>query len=332
LADKCSNIFEEIGNISKDLREGIILGSTEAAFRVLEELKKTSIECKDRYLEYLVKAIPEFIEARPTSLIMKNLIREYLIEFLKVAKERSVNEAIETSNKILEDIFTKVKKIKDSVAKVGSKRVIEGSSILVHSYSSTIINLLKLAHDSGKNFKVYVTESRPIGEGVITAGALSDLGIETTLIVDSAVRYVMKKITDVFFGADAVAANGAVVNKVGTSAIALSAKEARVRTYVVAGTYKFGLETVFGELVAGKILSKATLIIPKDRINELAGRVLVRAPVFDVTPPEYIDAIITELGLIAPQAIPLVIKEIYGWPPKVVKIEELLSEVRRYAS
>ncbi len=330
---ECSNIFDNIEKISKDLREGNILGSTEAALTIMNECRKASKICEPRkYVKYLLRAIPQFLSARPTSLIMKNFIREYLTRFTETINESGIKEATKSTPALIDFIQSKVNEIKNAVALAGSKRVVDGATVLIHSYSTTLIKLLKIARDSGRDFQVYVTESRPIGEGMVTASQLSKLGIETTLIVDSAVRYVMKRITDVFFSADAVAANGAVVNKVGTSAIALAAKEARVRTYVVAGTYKFGLETVFGELVEGVVLSKASLIIPDQELNSLAGRVLVRAPIFDVTPPEYIDAIITELGLIAPQAVPLVIKEIFGWPPKVINIEDLLKEVSKSAA
>ncbi len=329
----CSNIFGNIEKISKDLRDGSILGSTEAAFTVMNEFRKASKTCEPKkYVKYLVRAAPQFLSARPTSLVMKNFIREYLVKFTEVINDLGVERAAQSTTDMIDSIRSKVNEIKNAVALAGSKRVVDGATILVHSYSSTLIKLLKTARDSGRNFQVYVTESRPIGEGKVTASQLSKLGIETTLIVDSAVRYVMKRITDVFFSADAVAANGAVVNKVGTSAIALAAKEARVRTYVVAGTYKFGLETVFGELVESVVLSNASLIIPPENLSPLVGRVLVRAPIFDVTPPEYIDAIITELGLIAPQAVPLVIKEIFGWPPKVTGINYLLKEVAKHAA
>lgn len=313
--------------MAEDLLKGRILGSTEAALAVLSELKSASEVCGSKYIKYLKEAVPAFISARPTSLVMKNLLRKYLIKFVNVYKSKGPEEAIGITPAIIQEIVDEVDIIKDAVASLGSKRITDGDTILTHSYSSTIIRLFQKALNEGKKFKVIITESRPIGEGKEAASKISKLGIDTTLIVDSAVRFIMKKVNKVFVSADAVAANGAVVNKVGTSAIALAAKEARVRTYVTAGTYRLGLETVFGELIEGVLLSEAELIIPKERLPELTGKVLVRAPIFDVTPPEYIDAIITEMGLIAPQAIPLVIKEIYGWPPHIVDLETLLLEV-----
>jgi len=76
------------------------------------------------------------------------------------------------------------------------------------------------------------------------------------------------------------------------------------------------------------LLYNPDAIIPKEWLNKLSSRVRTKAPLFDVTPPEYIDAIITEVGLLAPQAIPILIKEVYGWPPKIIDINELINEVR----
>ncbi|MGC8970516.1 MAG: hypothetical protein ACP5LG_08230, partial [Conexivisphaera sp.] len=70
-------------------------------------------------------------------------------------------------------------------------------------------------------------------------------------------------------------------------------------------------------------------IAPVRRMAGLVGRAIVRAPIFDVTPAEYIDAIITEKGVTAPQAIPLLVRDVYGWPPRVPGVQELLEEVGR---
>jgi len=314
--------------LASDLRHGRILGSTEAAYAALSFLSDAVKTCGNDFIRYLPTWVETIIEARPTSMVMSNLIREFLTRFIKKAKEDGVSAAVEEAPRIIDSIYDEIELTKKVVARVGAKRIVNGDVILTHSYSTSVIRIFEEALREGKNFSVYVTESRPLGEGLVSAEKIAKMGIDTTLIVDSAVRFVMKRISKVIVGADAVAANGAIVNKAGTSAIALAAKEARTRVLVAAGTYKFGIETVFGELIEGIILNDPELIIPPDRMGELAGKVIVREPVFDVTPPEYIDAIITEHGLIAPQAVPILIKEKYGLPPKVKSIKELIREVR----
>jgi len=131
------------------------------------------------------------------------------------------------------------------------------------------------------------------------------------LIVDSAVRYFMNDVDKVIVGADAVAANGAVVNKIGTSTIALVAKEARTPLYVATETYKFDPETSIGELVTIEERDSSE-VAPKKGISDLKT-VTVRNPAFDITPPEYIDLIITEKGIIPPQAAISVIQQEFGW-------------------
>ena len=326
----CPEVVDESNKLCEGLRSGKILGSTEAACRALDTIVLASNKCGKYFNEYLLEWIPKIIESRPSSQVLINLLRKFLEMYVGILRDKGYDEAIASVPEIVCSIKDEISRVKESIAILGSRRIIDGDVILTHSYSSTVIQLLKKALERGIKFRVIVTESRPIGEGLVTADVFDKLGIKTILVVDSAVRFVMKKVTKVFIGADAVAANGAVVSKIGASAIALAAKEARVRVYIPAGTYKFGFETVFGELIERVVLNDPSLIMPKEWIEKLSGKVLVKEPLFDVIPPEYIDAIITEKGLIAPQAIPILIREIYGWPPKVKSIHELLSEVKSY--
>ncbi|MFN3268287.1 MAG: initiation factor 2B, partial [Zestosphaera sp.] len=92
---------------------------------------------------------------------------------------------------------------------------------------------------------------------------------------------------------------------------------------------KLSFETIFGELIEQVFLDNADLIIPKEKIREIPNKVRVSVPLFDVTPPEYVDAIITERGVLAPQAIPVLVASLYGWPPKIKSLRELLEEVSK---
>ncbi len=113
----------------------------------------------------------------------------------------------------------------------------------------------------------------------------------------------MPKINIVVVGADTVASNGAVINKIGTSQIALCAHEARVPVMVCAETYKFSHETLAGELVEIEERDINEIVKPGD----FPG-VVIFNPVFDATPPEYIDVIVTEEGVISPHAAFEIIK------------------------
>ena len=304
------------------------IGSTEASIELLNYLKSESLRTRNlsELSGTLRRLVPEIMSLRPSSAFLENTLRELLI-MLTERKVKDVEEGKECVAKFIDEVINRAKRISNEVAIIGSKRIADEDVILTHSYSTTVINLLLRAKNEGKRIHVYVTESRPGGEGLTTAEILSKNGIPVTLIVDSAVRYVMKDIDKVIVGAEAIAVNGAVVNKVGTSALALIAKEARVRVYVASGTYKFKPETVFGELVRGTIITEPNEVLPPQADEELKRRIKVLAPLFDVTPPEYIDAIITEKGLIAPQAVPILIREIFSWPPQVPSLDELLKKL-----
>jgi ribose 1,5-bisphosphate isomerase len=115
----------------------------------------------------------------------------------------------------------------------------------------------------------------------------------------------------VITGADAVTVNGAVVNKIGTSQIALAAHEARTNFVVAAETYKFAPRTILGELI--EIEERPAGEVLPDDIAKSLPYVTVRNPVFDVTPAEYIDLIITETGAIPPQMAYIIIRDYLGW-------------------
>ena len=317
-----------------DIASGRIYGSTEVALAVLEDIRRESSRDPRGFARFLLEYVPRYLAARPTSVALLNAMREFLSSYLEAARRgESPRDAVPN---IVDSIISARIAAKSAIAEIGARRLKDGESVLMHSYSRTAMGIVKkAAEELGLKLSVYVTESRPIGEGLKAAEELARAvgggRIKVKVIVDSAVRYFMKDVDRVIVGADAVAANGAVVNKVGTSVVALAAKEARVNFYVAAETYKFSFETLTGELVPQVVLSEASLVAPPKRMMGLVGKVVVKAPIFDVTPAEYIDAIITEKGVVAPQAIPLLIREIYGWPPRVPNVQGLLKEVERLA-
>ena len=186
-----------------------------------------------------------------------------------------------------------------AIARIGANRIEDGDVILTHCNSSAAIGAIIEAHRQGKRFRVYATESRPWRQGLLTVRDLSEAGVDVTLIIDSVVNSVMKHVTKVFVGADTITSHGALINKVGTSMVALAAHEARVQLYVCSETYKFSPMTLSGEMVKIEEREVSEIIAPGD----LPEGVRVFNPVFDCTPASHIDGIITELGLMAPAAV-----------------------------
>ena len=186
-----------------------------------------------------------------------------------------------------------------TIGEIGAKRIQDGDIILTHCNSSAALSVIKTAFRQGKKFRVYATESRPWRQGILTVNELAKESIDITLIIDSAVRSVMKSVTKVFVGADTITSHGTLVNKIGTSQLALAANEARVQFYVCSETYKFSPMTLFGDMVT--IEERDHDEVAKREILDPAVKIF--NPVFDSTPSKYIDGIITEVGLISPVSV-----------------------------
>jgi ribose 1,5-bisphosphate isomerase len=183
----------------------------------------------------------------------------------------------------------------------------DGDTVFTHCHSSAVTETLIRAHESGKRFRVIQTETRPKYQGRITARELVEAGIDTTMIVDSAARHFMKEIDFVLVGSDAVTSEGNVINKIGTSQVALAAQEARIPFYVLSTLLKFDPVTIHGEFEA--IEERGVQEIWEEPPEGLK----LRNPAFDVTRRDYIHGIITEEGIISPHSILEAVHRHYPW-------------------
>ncbi|KAL0946929.1 hypothetical protein HGRIS_013089 [Hohenbuehelia grisea] len=114
----------------------------------------------------------------------------------------------------------------------------DDSVILTHSYSRVVVQTLVRAHQQ-KRISVYVTEARPHSLGTKTYEALTAAGIPCTVVLDSAVAYVMEKVDMVLVGSEAIVESGGLINAVGSNQIAIIAKSANKPFYALAESFKF---------------------------------------------------------------------------------------------
>ena len=253
-------------------------------------------ETLDGFLSDLSDAKRTLLDSRPTAGSLWNGVHATVrgaqdASTLEDAKDLVVRNAAEFCHRSEMAV--------EEIARIGARRIQDGDTILTHCNSSAALGTIIEAHRQGKRIKVYATESRPWRQGILTVNALADAGVDVTLIIDSAVRAVMKKVDKVFVGADTITSQGALINKVGTSQLALAAHEARVQLYVCAETYKFSPMTLFGDTVTIEERDVSEVVRP----GEVRDSVKIFNPVFDSTPAAYIDAIITELGMMSPGSV-----------------------------
>ena len=166
----------------------------------------------------------------------------------------------------------------------------------------TALGVIRAAWEKRKGLKVLVTETRPFLQGArLTAWELTQMGIPAELIVDSAAGSMMarKQVGCVVVGADRIAANGDVANKIGTYSLAVLAHENGLPFYVAAPISTVDLSTPTGDQIPIEERAPEELTQWGDRLVVPKG-IAVRNPAFDVTPHRYVTAIITERGIARP--------------------------------
>jgi len=303
-----------MAEIAKDTAERIkileVQGARNVAIAAVKAIQtqaeKTRAKNKAAFLSELKEAQTIFAASRETEPLMRNAIR-FINTIAQGADTEKVAELSRLVSSASTQFLTELDASRELIAEIGAKRIREGMVIFTHCHSSTVTRMIAKAKDQGKNFKVICTETRPAFQGRITAKELIDLGIETTFIVDSAARTFMGDVDLVVVGADAITSEGNVVNKIGTSAIAVLAHEARKPFYAVSELLKFDPETLGGE--CEKIEQRS----PTEVWSEASPKLTIRNPAFDVTPNRYIHGLICEEGIIAPQVVVEVMRRRFPW-------------------
>ena len=241
---------EVVKDTAEKIRKLQVQGARNVAIAAVQAIQtlaeQTEAKTKTAFLNELKEAQAVFFASRETEPLMRNAIRCLIIQAQEANTEKVdalSQTVISSANQFLADLEAS----RERTAEIGAKRIRDGSVVFTHCHSSTVTRMLAKAKADGKNFKVICTETRPAFQGRITAKEMVELGVETTFIVDSAARTFMGNVDLVVVGADAITSEGNVVNKIGTSGIAVLAHEARKPFYVVSELLKFDPETLGGE-------------------------------------------------------------------------------------
>ncbi|HLG66189.1 MAG TPA: S-methyl-5-thioribose-1-phosphate isomerase [Ktedonosporobacter sp.] len=196
------------------------------------------------------------------------------------------------------------------MGELGASLIAEGDTLLTHCNAGalattgigTALAPIYVAHHGGKKLHVFVDETRPVLQGArLTAWELQQEGIPLTLITDNMAGYFMRqgRINSIFVGADRIAVNGDVANKIGTYSLAVLAHAHTIPFYVVAP-----LSTIDFSLSSGKDIPIEQR--KPEEITTLHGEAIAPIgiqtanPAFDITPSRYVTAIITEQGIARP--------------------------------
>lgn len=306
-----------VGVLSQSIKETAerikhleIQGARNVAIAAIKAIEASAVQTKTQTKPQFLKELSEsrsiLFASRETEPLMRNAVR-WIVGQVESSSEKRVKKLSAiisvASAKFLEDLENS----NERIAEIGARRIRDNSVILTHCHSSTVTHLLRKAKQQGKRFEVVCTETRPLFQGRTTAEEMLKLGIKTTMIVDSAARYFMNHVDIVVVGADAITSEGNVVNKIGTSAVALAAHEARIPFYVVSELLKFDPATMYGDYEG---------IEERDSCEvwgDAPKRLIIRNPAFDVTRRDYIHGIICEEGIVSPHTVMEIVNRKYPW-------------------
>ncbi|KOX97971.1 ribose 1,5-bisphosphate isomerase [Halorubrum tropicale] len=245
-------------------------------------------------------------ETRPTAVSLPNALRYVLQRMEGDSVDRLRRSIVDAS----ESFVDQLDRAQEDLGQVGANRLADGDTVMTHCHSTDALACIEAAVEQGKSISAVVKETRPRQQGHITTEALREMGVPVTLIVDSAARRYLDEVDHVVVGADSIAADGGVINKIGTSGLAVNARERGVPIMTAAQTIKLHPETLTGHTVEIEMRSEEEVIEPGTR--DAIGDITVENPAFDVTPPRYMDAIVTEHGQFPPESIVTLMRELFG--------------------
>jgi translation initiation factor eIF-2B subunit alpha/methylthioribose-1-phosphate isomerase len=267
------------------------------------------------FIDYFSDAVERLRKTRPTAANLFNAVDRCVEASSSGSVSERVNSIVREADLIEEEDVQASKKI----GEYGNELIRNGSSILTHCNAGalafvdngTALSPIRRAHNCGKRVFVYVDETRPRCQGArLTAWELENEGIPYSLIVDNAAGYFMRKgeIDMVIVGADRIAANGDVANKIGTYEKAVLAKENNIPFYVAAPEMTFDLKCASGDHIEieerddneirtmGGLNEKGVYT----RVLITMKNAVVKNPSFDVTPQNLVSGFITEKGILKP--------------------------------
>jgi ribose 1,5-bisphosphate isomerase len=250
-------------------------------------------------------------DTRPTAVSLPNALR-YVLRGMEGQSVPALRSGVVDA---AEEFRGQLDRAQERLGEIGANRLRDGDTVLFHCHSTDALSCVEAALGQGKNLTAVVKETRPRKQGHITAGQLREWDVPVTLVVDNAARRYLDRADHVLVGADSIAADGSVINKIGTSGLAVNARERGVPIMVAAQTIKLHPATMTGHTVEIEMRDQREVLADDERA-EISGvddeDLVVENPAFDVTPPRYLDAIVTERGQYPPESVVTLMRELFG--------------------
>ena len=289
-----AHVLQEIENMN--VRGGSPFGRSAAwAYRLAIEQEElaTYDALYDRICglaEALHNYKPTMATIHNSSSIVKNFVEKNKDLPLEELKSRTVK----LCGNIIEKSFEAVEKL----SVYGANLIPDGGTVMMHSYSSTLMGIYRQATLDGKKFTVICTESRPLRESRNAVKILQECGQHVIFISDASAWEFMPKADLIIMGADTLCTDGSVANKIGSAQIAQLALACKKPVYFASELYKLDTRTLYGRPVELERRTQWELVSEDDFPS--FDNLEVINQFFDVTPARHITGIITEYGVLNP--------------------------------
>lgn len=307
--------YEDYRAVAQAIREMVVRGApaigAAAAFGMALAARQFNGHDRAGLLAFLEQeAAPTLKAARPTAVNLAWAVDRVLRAAR--AAQGGVDDVREAALREAQRIADEDVEVNKRMARFGAELIEDGDTVIHHCNTGalatvdwgTALGVIRMAHEMGKRVHVLVDETRPRLQGArLTAWELEQYSIPYDIITDNAAGYFLRtgQVQKVFVGADRVAANGDVANKIGTYMLALAAYDNGVPFYPVVPTSTIDLSIAHGREIPIEERDPAEVLG-----IQLHGRRVVpegataRNPAFDVTPARLITAIVTEYGVVRP--------------------------------
>eukprot|EP00096_Caligus_rogercresseyi_P012771 TRINITY_DN545_c0_g1_i6.p1 TRINITY_DN545_c0_g1~~TRINITY_DN545_c0_g1_i6.p1 ORF type:complete len:326 (-),score=82.66 TRINITY_DN545_c0_g1_i6:443-1420(-) len=300
------------GEFSKLMKSEPELSPAIGAIQVLNQVLKrsTGVETLQELIDVLKTASSilrqsEVLDSPATSVISGC---ELYLRFITLA--HSALETTQDFNKVRglmlqrgEVFIKKLLSLRSKIASLACGHFTDGSVILVHGCSNTVLQTLAKAAEENKRIHAYVTEGND-GEGREMVQKLTALGLDTTLIPDAAMGAYMDRVDCVLVGAQGVVESGGIINKLGTYTMSLVARALNKPFYVICESFKFVRSYPLSQRdLPNEFKFNARTL---DSLRKQKGGKLDlegEIPKVDFTPPAFITLLFTDLGILTPSAV-----------------------------
>lgn len=283
--------------LAQDPSKSTGLAAIETLLTALENSNATTVNELNKELTEIVNGMARTDHSSTSIRSASDLFRRFITlapaELLDQQDFSKVLAFYRQRGKIFID---RVAKSRGMIAKRAIPFFRDNMNVLTHSYSKVVLESLVSVHKAGITFQVWVTESQPDESGRQMHEALRKEGIKSTMILDSAVGYLMERIDMVLVGAEGVMETGGIINKIGTLNIAICAKTMNKAFFVMAESIKFVKEYPLNQADIPEEFKYRTSVLENSDLS-------VEHPMVDYTSPQYINLLFTDLGILTPAAV-----------------------------